>query len=359
MKSSSLHQLPISEGNFYPKNLEEIEQQVTNSPGHYFGLNPEALYTSKNDYLAVMHAFPELGTWVELGSGLGLGCALYAAQFPDRLAVGVEIDSARVAWAREHCQNPNLTFIQADLLSSDLPIGDTYFCYFPTGPALDRVLYQLGQLKRSFLLIAIESHGDFFSRLELESWLEVVKEVPLEAQRHHPMARIYRPKNSRRHMFSDFSFQELHVQIQEEHGQWVGETFEMEWVRGEEYLLKHPPRSIKSQNVTSVQKWCELSPTVAFLTALRRSGECDFVTNEHKVRGVIRKILLHPVFAVEISGGQQLKWEDIRIIRQEHHLCYESSSSHYSLPLAARESLTPAAIDSMPTMSMATTLPKK
>jgi hypothetical protein len=304
----------------------------------YEGLSAEALYTSLEDLETIQrHPLVE-GTWVDLGCGVGHSMMLYQTLFPDRRSIGVELSEKRAKEGQRAIEASGLegaTLIHADLLDVPLPDGDTYFLYFPTGPVLDRLLFELRK-RETFRLVVIESHGDLLDRLNKEKCLTPIAEIPLKQSRHHPTARIFQGRRESSSLQSPFnlSFIEKYLLIQDDELQWIGETRGLEWQRGEEFLLHIPPRSILWSQVLAVVHRNDLSEDVRFLCDLRRYGECEILVKNKPHRGVIRKISVKPSFSVELSTGEWIEWKDILTITMGHHLCFDSSSSLFSLPPA-------------------------
>ena len=308
-----------------------IEANVEDSPGHYFGTSPEALYTDREDYLNIFKALPPSKLWVELGSGVGLGPLLFALEHPMAKAIGLEFDRSRHDAAvkmKYEMSLANLEFQHADLMTCSIPLGDVYFLYFPTGPVLDRILCELGSRSHDFFLVVIESHGDLLPRLEMETWLELKTEVILQSKRHYPKARVYRNISKRCVLFNDLSFIERYLLIQEDDGRlWLGDSLGMEWQGGEHFLLQHPPRSFFSSRVQKVIFHAELSREEALLVELRKGGAVTIHTHDTIIFGELRKIMIRPSFGVEISSGPLIEWSQIKQIFQRDTLCYDSSSS--------------------------------
>jgi hypothetical protein len=307
-----------------------IESSVEDLPGHYFGVGTEALYTGQEDYLSIFNHLPECRKWVELGSGVGLGPLLFAGERSHATSIGVEFDKARhqaAIDAQKAQQILNVTFLNDDLMTCSLPVGDVYFLYFPTGPVLDRILSELGSMAHDFKLVAIESHGDLLPRLALESWLIPIDEVPLQSQRHYPFARIYQRRGERSELFNDLSFQERYLVIDEPDGRrWLGDSLQMEWQEHDHFLLKFPPRSIFKNSVHRVLLESDLAPEERLLVQLRQRGAVTIRTLNRTLDGEIRKIMLKPSFGVELSTGELVEWSQIKQILQRDILCFESSS---------------------------------
>ena len=319
MKSSSL---PLWE---HFKSLhKEIEAGVSSSAGSYQGLSKEALSTSVEDFAAIFSSPHIQGTFVDLGCGTGEGVLLYGLTFPDRLAMGIEFEKARIDVAKKFAL-PNTTFLEGDLLKMDIPKGDTYFLYFPTGPVLDRILSELYSSHQHFHLIVIESHGDLIPRLQLENWLEEISEVQLSSTRHYAKAKIYKrlliPRSENLFPFT-LSYQENFLLMTDD---WVGETLGMEWTAGERFELKTPPRTIQWNDVKKLMISDDFNSQEWTAISLRRQGELTFELPDRILTGFIRKIILNPTLAIEISNGEKVEWTKILTIRKESLLCYESS----------------------------------
>lgn len=315
----------------------ETELSVERSPELYPELSSAALYTPAED-LRRIQCHPEIsGTWVDLGAGHGLSVLTYLQLHPDREAFGIEKSAARVRAGRRIFSSLGVKTArlrEEDLLKADLEGGETFFIYFPTGHVLDRVLAELQKLE-SFKLVAIESHGDLFPRLELEPGLTLVAEVELSVPRHHPKARIFRkaPERFQKETLFNRSFLREHVVIGEGEGCWLGETFGAEWIGGQRFNLCWPPRTIDSASIREFRQTQELAPELGLLTELRRRGEILVKTEQETLCGELRKIHLAPDFCLEFSGGQTVKWTDIREILHKGHRCYVSSfPSSFSLP---------------------------
>lgn len=297
---------------------EQIEKIVSESNGPYAGLSLEALYSSPEDLSHVFRHPLITGTFVDLGCGSGFSALLYGTIFPDRSAIGVEIEEARLKRGFEylrHHPEVKVTLIQGDLLSCALPVAETYFLYFPTGPVLDRILFELYKLNKEFKLLVIESHGDLIKRIELENWLTFTDEVPLNSLRHHPSARIYvRNFSERKESLEVFnhSYQDHYIVIQEKNETWLGRTLGMEWTSGDRFELLSPPRTIFWKDVKKLMLSMEECEEVYFEAIdLWNKGEITLTTADKIYRGFIRKIIISPSFKVEISSGEKVEWDKI------------------------------------------------
>lgn len=309
---------------------ESTESLVEKEEALYPGLSPAALYTSLEDIRRIQEHGLVSGTWVDLGAGVGQTILSYLALHPDRDAYGIEKSKSRIeAGNALFGEFPSLEgqLREGDLLTADLSLGDTYFLYFPTGHVLDRILFEL-QKKTSFKLVAIESHGDLFSRLALEPGLRLLDEIELSSTRHHPMARIYEkapPTFKKLELFNrSFTHEFLIVSIEGE--EWMGECFGAEWIGEERFNLRTPARTISHGSVKGYLKSSELDSLTRFLTLLRQKGELEILVENGALKGEIRKIFLKPAFCLELSGGQKVKWEDVKVISLKGFRCYDSSS---------------------------------
>jgi hypothetical protein len=307
----------------------DIEQNVTDRTGSYKGLMHEALYTSDEDLLEIIHHPLVNGKLVDLGCGMGKLPLLYGTHFPERKSVGIEYENSRLKKGldyKEQFQLNNVLLLNDDLLSCDIPEGDTYFLYFPTGHVLDRVLSELYKLNFSFHLVVIESHGDLLARLDLENWLESLSEIKLTSERHYPLARIYRKLPVIRTpelVPFEQSYRKKFIQVND----WIGETFGMEWVREDRFELQIPPRTIHWKDVKKLMVFEELNDTLKLAVTIRRGGAVTIRSKSGVYEGLIRKIIITPVFSLELSGGEKVEWSEILNITRGLTTCYESSPS--------------------------------
>lgn len=321
------------------ESFKEAEEGVGAEEGSTPGLSLEALTTSSED-LAEIFSHPLVGgTWVDLGSGYGHTVFSYLDRFPNRRAIGIEKETSRWEISRKVGESlgTKAEFLRGDLLTEKLPAGDTFFLYFPQGHVLDRILSELAKLPK-FSLVAIESHGDLFPRLEKESWLVPEGEIPLVSSRHHPAARIYRAASEKRELsgLHRVSFLERHLLVETDHVRWWGESFGLS-ASGRDYLLQYPPRTIREKDVVKIVTKEELTPELRFLVELRRREDVTVHTTSGTHRGPFRKILEAPAFSVEFPSGERVEWDSITRIFQGPHLCYDSSSASSFLPPAPPE----------------------
>ena len=295
----------------------------------YQGLSPEALYTSDEDLKRIFQHELVRGTWVDLGAGDGRTVNHYARTFSDRKSIGIELDSQRVK--EGHVDKPvHAQLIQGDLLTCEIPEGDTYFFYFPTGPVLDRILSELAKMKRPFRIVAIESHGDFLPRLDLENWLTRESEIPLTSPRHYPHAVIFETNAEERSsglLPFTLSFIERYLLIREGDKTWIGDSKGLEWHSSSRFTLLHPPRTIDFESVDKILTFDELDAVTRLVVRIRERGEVKIVTEDRTISGFIRKIHLSPGFSVEISSGETIEWQSIKVIQQGLLVCFDSSIS--------------------------------
>lgn len=307
----------------------EIERSVSDQRGSCLGLSAEALYTTSDDLNRIFDDGLISGTFCDLGCGHGLAPLLYGERFPTRKAIGIEFEKARLDFGRGEAQKlhlENVSLIEGDLLSCNIPKADTYFLYFPTGPVLDRILTTLYELGSAFRLVVIESHGDLLPRIELENWLSLLKEIPLSSKRHYPNARIYErtlAQRDKRLFPFTLSYQEKFFVLTDE--EWIGETYLMEWQKEEAFDLCYPPRTIHMSSVKKVLSKEELSAELKCCVEIRRRGEVNIKTSKSSFKGHIRKIITKPSFHLELSGGEKVEWSDITSISKGSELCYDSS----------------------------------
>jgi SAM-dependent methyltransferase len=308
------------------------ERGVTQKEGSYKDLSQEALYTSLEDLLTLFENPLIQGTFIDLGCGMGQAPLFYGALYPERKAIGIEFDEARIHAAQEIktlMGVRNVSFLLEDLLTCELPVADTYFLYFPTGPVLDRVLTALYESGQKFILVAIESHGDLLPRLDLENWLTLKEEVKLNSERHYPYARLYERSDAERATCLgpfQYSYQKYFILIDDGQEVWLGDTFGLEWTHGQRFELKTPPRTINWEHVKKVMRFYDLSRELQLLVRLREQGEVTIEGQRGKFTGLIRKIILSPSFIVEISTGEKVEWSLISTIHQGSRLCYAFSS---------------------------------
>lgn len=307
-----------------------VEKNVSEGKENYKGLMLKALYTSREDFFKIF-AHPMIqGTFVDLGCGVGEGCLLYGSLFPERKAIGVEFEKPRLEVGegfRIKHQLSNVHLVNEDLLKAEIPAGDTYFMYFPTGIVLDRILKKLYESSRDFYLVAIESHGDFYNRLDLENWLEVVAQIPLSSSRHNSHARIYKRNHKKRSeglLPFSLSFEKQFLVIEDSKESWVGETYGLEWVKENQFKLLTPPRSLSWDKVKKVLSANEIQ-NYSEMINLWPLGELRILTTKKTFYGLIRKIIIEPSCRLELSTGEKVEWNEITSIYKDNELCYSFS----------------------------------
>lgn len=319
-----------------------IEKKVSDLPGHYKNLNPDALYTSYEDLLMIMKSSWVSGSWVDLGAGVGQSALMYAFLYPEEMSYALEKDEARIQSGqrvRERLNLLNAHLIQADLLSAEIPDAETYFLYFPTGMILDRVLNEIRTKQNFQRIIAIESHGDLLPRLSKEPWLKLSGKLPLHAPRHHPEVHIFE-RTSFLEQWGPHQVSFLHsfliIEDQNEM-KWVGESYNLEWIGEDRYQLVYPPRTILWGQVKEVVSFSQLHPTIQFLVKLRQLSDLLFFTKGAYILASIRKIEISPSFKVELSSGEWVEWSEIKGISWGDTLCFEALSDYYYSPPAPWE----------------------
>lgn len=323
-----------------PRSLEHfkfdydaIEALVGTRSGSYKGLDSRALYTSREDFEAIFSHPLVTGTFVDLGCGIGEGCLLYSWLYPERSSIGVDFEQSRIEAGlkiKEDLKLERVSLLHQDLLHGDIPSGNTYFLYFPTGMVLDRILNELYKSKREFRLVVIESHGDLFPRLEQENWLKLVGTIPLKSERHHPMAHVYERTMDERSLSLvpfEISFQEKFLLIDEGEFAWLGESYGLEWTHDNRFELLTPPRTILWDQVKEILSFDQVEVKFQKALELRRLGEVTVKTLSSELTGHIRKVIVRPTFHLEISSGEKVEWSHIVTITQGSILCYDSSSA--------------------------------
>ena len=324
----------------YWESFKDAETSVSDDPASYRGLSPEALCTDPEDILSIIkHPLIE-GDWIDLGSGFGHTVITYAEKFPERKAWGVEKEFSRIELARKisHELGLGCEFIQGDLLNCRIPDGKVYFLYFPQGHVLDRILSVLCE-RKNIVVVAIESHGDLFERLDREDWLTLSATIPLKSARHDSHARIYLSQGKALTLagLHEYSFRNRIFLISQDGVTWLGESFGL-YASGGRYVLIHPPRSIEEKDVVKIMTIEELTPVQKFLVQLWRLEDIQVVTRDKIYTGTLRKIIVAPAFSVELSCGERVEWNRIQLIKQGLHVCYDSSLSssleQFSLPPA-------------------------
>lgn len=319
----------------FSTDFKSVENEVTERSGSYKGLTQEALLTSEEDFKTIFEALPEIQTWVEPGSGHGLGPLLFAKLNPTKSAIGIEFEEARFAISEKLKQQAALTnveFKHQDLLEHNLPQADSYFFYFPTGIVLDRILHSFKTLSTKFRIIAIESHGDLLPRLKKEAWLKEVKQIPLTSARYFPYAVVFENGGVATSSLHDVSFLKKYLLIEDGAQAWWAESFGLEWQGDDRYLLQTPPRTISEDQVKRICGIDEVARSFHPALTLRSLGELRIETSSGLFVGKLRKIFVSPSFKLEISSGEQVEWSQITKIFWENTLCFDSSSDYFYFP---------------------------
>lgn len=297
---SSLLQL-IASSRFDQKSDSD---EVSEREGSYKGIRPEALYNTFEDFLSIFSSPFIGGKFIDLGCGTGLSCLLYSALFPDRESIGIEFELSRLTPAKQFVEEndlQNCSFLHADLLESKIPVGDTYFLYFPTGLVLDKILTELYIGERKFRLVVVESHGDLIGRIQKENWLQEIGEISLHSPRHYPKAIVYERNFLKRRpslLPHEISFQEKYLILRDQCGEWVADSYGLEWSGGENYDLRHPPRRIMWIEVIAIRCLEDFPLKIRELLNQRKRG--GFINGE-----IIRKIYLNTP-EVELSSGERI-----------------------------------------------------
>lgn len=315
----------------FKSRYDEVESHVHERRGSYKGLSREALYTDLEDLISIFKHPLVGGTFADLGCGAGISSLTYGWLFPERKSIGIEFEEVRIKEGRDMALKwdiHNASLFQDDLLSCSIPDADTYFLYFPTGPVLDRVLSELYEKKKNFVLVAIESHGDLYNRLSLENWLLLKDEVPLVFPRHEPRAKIFiRTGEARASGLEPFkhTYHDHFLLIQNDNESWIGDSLGMEWTEGMRFELQNPPRTIDWRDVKKLMMREDVPAEFHVALELRRLGELSIKTKNQEFQGYIRKIITHPSFVVEISTGEKVEWKEVMTVTQGSRLCFVSS----------------------------------
>jgi hypothetical protein len=288
----------------FQKEFIESEKDIPEDSGAYKNLKYEALYTSSADFFSIFSFLGPVKTFVDLGAGMGQGCLIYSHLFPTSHSIAVDFVEGRLGAGKKIARAldiQNITFLQQDLFSNEIPDGDVYFLYFPTGMVLDRILSELYRKEKNFKLVAIESHGDLYDRLAKENWLKPLHELTLISSRHSPLIKIFErtfDEKSPELIPHEISFQKKVLTIKDDDGSiWLGESYGLSWLKDDLYSLECPPRSIRWSQVLKVQDESELSLVQQEARKFREK-----VTS-------VRKIFVSPRFSLEISSGEQVEWE--------------------------------------------------
>jgi hypothetical protein len=258
-----------------------------------------------------------VGVLADLGAGMGQGCLIYSSLYPESRSIAVEFSGPRIEAGRAMALDlgiSNIDFQQKNLLLDPIPGADTYFLYFPTGIVLDRILHELYK-RETFQLVVIESHGDLFPRLDKESGLICIQEIPLHDQRHASVAKVYQKRLN----LHEFSFLDRYLVIRDNNGEeWIGESYGLEWQSKNLFSLLTPPRTIDASQVQNIKFLHDFAPQIQLALELRRAN--------HLFKGhFIRKIFLSPRFKLELSTGEQVEWSESTDISRESSACQKLS----------------------------------
>jgi hypothetical protein len=119
-------------------------------------------------------ALTQADTLIDLGSGLG-HVPILASLLSEARAIGIELESAYIATARDCARTLNLrraTFLQQNAADADLSTGTAFYLYTPfTGVTLQTVLDNLRQQSRN-RHIRICTFGPCTQIVAQESWLK-------------------------------------------------------------------------------------------------------------------------------------------------------------------------------------------
>lgn len=317
----------------------EIKNTFSKIPESYSGEDYRALLTSLLDLENIFKSPEVSGIFCDLGAGFAQTCLYYSSLFKDRHSIAIEFVKERLdkAIAKANELNiRNITFLNQDLLTCELPHADVYFIYFSTGIVLNRVLNELMIKNNDFHLIAIESHGDLIDRLDDEMGLLKIREIPLIQERHYPNAVIYKKIAKKIDINShDYSYLNKIICIKENELMFWASTQEMSFLKKDHFNLKKPLRTINWKNVVGIFKIDEVPKDIAWQLPLYEFGELVFMTHQGiEYRGQVVKILTSPLIGVEISSGERLEWSQISYIKKGDRLCYEFSLGSYLFPHA-------------------------
>ena len=274
------------------------ESLVSERETSYKGTSKEALLTSSEDFRTIFSYIKDCKSFLDLGCGHGIGVIEFAKMYSHAWSGGIDFESSRLEAGKKMALDEKLTnchFIESDLLISEIPIVDAYFLYFPTG-------------------------------IKKEKWLELEAEIPLRDKRHYPFAQIFKKCSQRRRDLHSISFKNKFLTIRQDHRLWLADSFGLEWVRDDEFLLKTPPRTIRESDVLEVNDFEFLSTYLQKMIQLRQLGRLTIKTGSEELSGEIRKIFFSPKIELEISSAGNVNWESIEKIFTESSLCYDSSS---------------------------------
>ena len=296
-------------------NFDYLEQSVSSRAGSYFGLEQQALLTDFSDYFNIFSYFNNVTSYVEFGSAYGHGPLIFSHLYPSAKGIGIEFEDVRIKTAvtlKNTLKLNNCEFIHADLAIAKIPAADLYFLYFPTGPILDRILFELSQMTHKFHLIVVESHSDLIPRLEKETWLNEAFEIPLVSPRHYSQAKVYASGGLKLSSYFDFSFKEKYFMIRDsDHSIWIGDSLGLEWHSKDSLTLLNPPYTIHENQIHAVVEFSSFNLPIQQLIKLRTVGEVKIESQQKRFQGFIRKIYIDPHLIIELSSGERIKYEDL------------------------------------------------
>ena len=296
-------------------NFDHLEKSVSSRPGSYFGLEQQALLTDVSDYFNIFSYFNHVTSYVEFGSAYGHGPLIFSRLYPSAQSIGIEFEEVRFKTAttlKNNFKIPNCEFILDDLAIAKIPAADLYFLYFPTGPILDRILFELSQMTHKFHLIVVESHSDLIPRLEKETWLTEAFEIPLVSPRHYSQAKVYASGGLKLSSYFDFSFKEKYFMIRDsDHSIWIGDSLGLEWHSKDSLTLLNPPYTIHENQIQALVEFSSLNSSIQHLIKLRTVGEVKIESQQKHFQGFIRKIYIDPHLIIELSSGERIKYEDL------------------------------------------------
>gem|GEM_PF-5262552 len=274
----------------------------------YPGLGPAALYTSFADYYQLFSSLPDsVNHVVDLGAGVGRLAPIWKTLRPDGKVTLIEYVNSRYQAAQDMIQRlclSEVTLVQEDLLQFKIPQADAYFIYLPVNKVLEKIIADISEMNHPCYIVAIESHGNLFSRLDMWTGLELKTEIPLFTERHHHSGRIYsfsgkKTQLSKMELILRESLNESILVIKDKKGQWIGVSKDLVMSKESEVLLKYPPRTVDESSILEVKKMTDFSAEVqSFIQKLR-----DEVVFEGSL---IRKIWIAPTLKLEMQNGSIL-----------------------------------------------------
>lgn len=288
---------------------QKIESQNEQLQDHFYpGLNPEALYTSFIDYDTLFNALPCTVQHVcDLGAGVGKLAPIWKSLRPQGQVTLIEYVPSRARAAQEMVSRlalENVTVKQEDILENPIPSADAYFIYLPVNKILEKILSDLRNLKKEFYLIAIESHGSLFDRLDDFTNLKLIQKIELDSARHSRFGHIYyySPSESKFSLWDEVlgtsRFKKV-LRISDVKGEWLGLSEDLVWMSASEILLKSPPRTILKKDILSVHELSEFPDRFQHYLKLMQ----DEIFFEGSL---IRKIWVSPEIYLEMQSGAKI-----------------------------------------------------